>query len=84
MKRNMTTRLARRRRKIDPMAEFDRLPAPARHWAHHAVLPWSAASIARIWARTVRKTGSEQAALARLDAIETATLLREPASRASV
>ncbi|MBD3788510.1 MAG: hypothetical protein IE922_16410 [Sphingomonadales bacterium] len=76
MRRNLTTGLKRRLR-TDPMGDFDRLPAPARAWAHRAVLPWSAASIARIWARALSETGSEAAALARLCAAEAGTLARE-------
>ncbi|WP_256359752.1 DUF6525 family protein [Rhodovulum sp. BSW8] len=67
----------RRRRRPCPMAAHDRLPAPARAWVARAVLPWSAASVARIWARALAETGSEAEALARLDAAERATLDRE-------
>ena len=77
MRRNLTTSL-RRRLRADPMAAFDRLPAPARAWAHQAVLPWSAASVARIWARALAETGSPQAALDRLHLAEARTLAREP------
>lgn len=57
MRRNLTTSL-RRRLRADPMAAFDRLPAPARAWAQQAVLPWSAASVARIWARALAREPS--------------------------
>ncbi|PTW50601.1 hypothetical protein C8N38_104237 [Rhodovulum kholense] len=63
------------------MAAHDRLPAPARAWAARAVLPWSAASVARIWVRALAETGSEAGALARLDAAERATLDREAGAR---
>lgn len=76
MRRNLTTGL-RQRRRPDPMGDFDRLAPAARAWAHRAVLPWSAASIARIWARALRETGDEAAALARLCAAEAGTLSRE-------
>ncbi|MFD2175815.1 DUF6525 family protein [Rhodobacter lacus] len=59
------------------MAAHDRLPAPARAWVAQAVLPWSAASVARIWARAMAETGCERAALARLVAAEARTLARE-------
>jgi len=38
MRRNLTTSL-RKRRRIDPMGDFDRLAPAARAWAHRAVLP---------------------------------------------
>nr|WP_319247023.1 DUF6525 family protein [uncultured Celeribacter sp.] len=78
--RNLTSRLARRRAR-NPMADHDRLPRAARHWVSQAALPWSAASVARIWTRAMRETGSEQVALARLQAAEQATLCREAAER---
>ncbi|SIS70935.1 DUF6525 family protein [Phaeovulum vinaykumarii] len=76
MRRNLSTRLRARRRE-NPMAAHDRLPAPARAWVAQAVLPWSAASVARIWARALAETGCEEAALARLAAAEARTLARE-------
>lgn len=76
MRRNLATGL-RLRRRADPMAEYDRLPAPARAWVAQAVLPWSAASIARIWQRALRETGSASAALDRLSRAERRTLARE-------
>ncbi|MDF2141327.1 DUF6525 family protein [Paenirhodobacter sp. CAU 1674] len=78
MRRNLATRLPTRTRAA-PMAAFDRLPAPARAWVAQAVLPWSAASVGRIWTRALRETGSEAAAVARLAAAEAATLARERA-----
>lgn len=80
MRRNLTTGL-KRRPHPDPMGAFDRLAPAARAWAHRAVLPWSAASIARIWARALRETGDETAALARLCAAEAGTLARERGAR---
>lgn len=76
MKRNLGSSL-RRRWRADPMAAHDRLPEPARNWCARAVLPWSAASVGRIWTRAMAETGSEAAALARLDALQNATLARE-------
>lgn len=78
MRRNLRAAL-RTRRRAAPMADFDRLPAPARAWVAQAVLPWSAASVARIWARALRETGSEAGALARLTEAEGRTLAREGA-----
>ncbi len=76
MRRNLGTRLRACLRET-PMAAHDRLPAPARRWGAQAVLPWSAASVARIWARAMAQTGSEEAALARLAQAEARTLARE-------
>ncbi|PTV93357.1 hypothetical protein C8J27_11814 [Rhodobacter aestuarii] len=78
MKRNLSTCLPARRRE-NPMAAHDRLPAPARAWVAQAVLPWSAASVARIWAKAMAETGCERSALARLMAAEAKTLAREAA-----
>ena len=76
MRRNLATTLQRRVR-ADPMAAFDRLPPPARAFVNQAVLPWSAASVARLWTRALAETGCPQAALDRLRAAEARTLARE-------
>ncbi|WP_164882381.1 DUF6525 family protein [Paenirhodobacter populi] len=76
LKRNLASSL-RKRWRGDPMAAHDRLPEPARNWCARAVLPWSAASVGRIWARAMAETGSEEAALARLDAVQDAMLARD-------
>lgn len=62
---------------VDPMRAHDALPAPLRHWATQAALPWSARSLRRAWTRALHATGCPQAALQRLSAAETATLARE-------
>jgi len=72
--RNLRTALPTRRA---AMSDFDRLPAPLRSWLRHAVLPWSARSARRIWSRALAETGSEAAALARLDLAEARTLSRD-------
>jgi hypothetical protein len=59
------------------MAAHDRLPSPARAWVAQAVLPWSAASVARIWRKALAETGCEDEALNRLSAAERATLAKE-------
>jgi hypothetical protein len=76
MSRNLVTGLRRRRRE-NPMAAHDRLPAPARAWVTRAVLPWSAASVARVWSRALRETGCETMALERLSAIEARMIARD-------
>ncbi|MBL4916592.1 DUF6525 family protein [Szabonella alba] len=64
-------------RSTDPMRAHDRLPAPLRHWAIQAALPWSATSLLRIWRRALAETGCEAAALNRLRAAEAARLARD-------
>lgn len=76
MRQNLVTRL-RRRGRANPMAAHDRLPPRARVWVTQAALPWSAASVSRIWARALRETGSEEAAIARLDLAEARMLARD-------
>lgn len=75
---NCRTALARRRRRADPMAEFDRLPPAARRWLSQAVLPWSARSVRRLWRKAMEESqGDERAALASLTRAEAARLTRE-------
>ncbi|QYK42439.1 MAG: hypothetical protein KF887_04760 [Paracoccaceae bacterium] len=76
MPRNLTSPRARWR-SADPMAAHDRLPPALRRWAAQAALPWSAASLLRLWRRAIAETGSEAEALRRLSRAETATLARE-------
>lgn len=65
------TRLRRRRRDGDAMAEFDRLPPPLRAWLAAAALPWSPRSAARAFARASARHGSDTAAvLAELGRLE--------------
>ena len=66
-------------RHVDPMRAHDRLPAPLRQWATEAALPWSAASLLRLWHRALAETGCEGAALARLRAAEAARLAHDAA-----
>jgi hypothetical protein len=68
--------LPTRTRREDPMAAYDRLPAPLRAWLREATLPWSAQSCRRIWQAATREGLSPEAALARLDAAERKTLER--------
>lgn len=66
-------------RAIDPMAAYDRLPPDLRTWLAEAALPWSAASVLRLWQRALRETGCAQAARERLARAEQKTLAREAA-----
>ncbi|ULB11721.1 DUF6525 family protein [Cereibacter azotoformans] len=76
MRRNLRTALRLRGRE-NAMLAHDRLPPAARIWVTQAVLPWSAASVRRIWTRALAGSGGEAAALAALAAAEAATLARE-------
>lgn len=77
--RNLATSLPRRRRS-DPMAAFDALPEAPRRWLAAACLPWSAASVRRLWTEALRRSGGDpEAALARLSHIEARRLARDTA-----
>ncbi|SEP08188.1 hypothetical protein SAMN04490248_12344 [Salinihabitans flavidus] len=79
------TRLRLRRRKSDPMRDFDALPPHLRCWLAQAARPWSPASCLAIWRRCARGGCDVTEALARLDQIEAAMLARDapPAAMAS-
>lgn len=76
MSRNTATSL-RRRRRSDPMREFDSLPQPLRNWMHQAALAWSPASCRRIWQKAQAEGEAPDAILARLDRAERITLARD-------
>jgi hypothetical protein len=79
MARNLSTSLARRRR-AQPMQAYDRLPDELRHWLHRAALPWSAASVLRLWRRALAEAkGDRSLAQARLDRAEARLLARDAA-----
>ncbi len=78
MSRNLgETGLRRKRRTGDPMRSYDALPAPLRQWLSQAILPWSPASVRRVWARALARGLSADDALALLGQAETNTLARE-------
>jgi Family of unknown function (DUF6525) len=76
MNRNLASPRARWR-KTNPMAAYDRLPPDLRSWLAEAALPWSAASVLRLWQRALRETGCPQAAKARLARAEAKTLAKD-------
>ncbi|MBY5989903.1 DUF6525 family protein [Roseovarius atlanticus] len=76
MSRNVATGL-RRRRRSDPMRDFDALPQPLRNWMHQAALAWSPASCRRIWQKARAEGEAPDAILARLDRAERITLARD-------
>lgn len=74
--------LRRKRRKGDPMEAFDGLPAPVRQWIAQAALPWSPASVRRIWSKSRAKGLSDDEALLKLTQAEARTLARDRQSTA--
>jgi len=69
--------LRRTRRAGDPMAAFDGLPAPLRQWVSQAALPWSPASVRRIWTKSRAKGLSPEEALLSLSRAEAKALVRD-------
>ncbi len=83
MSRNLgESSLRRRRRAGDPMAAFDGLPPPLRQWLSEAALPWSPASVRRIWSKSRAKGMSPEEALLSLSQAEARTLARDRQSTA--
>lgn len=76
---NLVTSLRRRARATPPMAAHDRLPPEVRLWVAQAALPWSAASVARLWQKALREAESPESALARLTRAEARMLARDAA-----
>lgn len=82
MNRNLgATTLRRKRRADDPMRSYDALPAPLRRWLSQAALPWSPASVRRVWARARAAGLDPQGALQALARAEERTLARDRYSR---
>ena len=69
--------LRRKRRSGNPMETFDGLPAPVRQWVTQAALPWSPASVRRIWSKSRAKGLSDDEALQTLAQAEARTLARD-------
>jgi hypothetical protein len=69
--------LCRRRRVGNPMHEFDQLPKPLRKWLSKAILPWSPASVRRVWYNSINKSLSFQEVLGVLDKTKECTIKKE-------
>lgn len=69
--------MRRKRRVGDPMAAFDGLPAPLRHWLSQAALPWSPASARRIWVKCRKKGLNSDETLDVLARAEARSLARD-------
>lgn len=84
MKRNLGQCSLRRKRRVrNPMEAFDGLPQPVRQWVAQAALPWSPASVRRIWSRSRAKGLSDDEALELLAQAEARTLARDTQSTVS-
>ena len=82
MSRNLgESGLRRKRRTGDPMAAYDRLPPPLRQWLSQAALPWSPASVRRIWSKSRARGLSPEEALRALSNAEAKTLQRDSVSK---
>ncbi|MDP3193974.1 DUF6525 family protein [Tabrizicola sp.] len=66
-------------RATDPMSAYDRLPPDLRAWLAEAALPWSAASVLRLWQKALTESGCTRVARDRLARAEQKTLAREAA-----
>ncbi|MGB0607603.1 MAG: DUF6525 family protein [Paracoccaceae bacterium] len=85
MSRNLgQSSLRRRRRADDPMAAFDSLPAPLRQWLSEAALPWSPASVRRIWSKSLARGLTPEDTLLSLSQAEARTLARDRQSTAYI
>jgi hypothetical protein len=71
------TSLRPRRRELDPMRVYDRLPPELRAWMAEAALPWSPKSCLRLWRKALSEEGCPARARARLDRAEAALLARD-------
>lgn len=78
MSRNLgQSSLQRKRRSVDPMRAYDGLPTPLRRWLSEAALPWSPASVRRIWSKSLAKGLSPEDAILNLSRAEARTLARD-------
>ena len=75
-RRNLRTRLKRRKRTGCAMQAYDALPRDLRSWLSTACLPWSPNSALKIWKRAGGNSNPDQA-LSQLQAIEQAMLQRD-------
>ena len=71
------TSLRRTRRTGDPMKTFDALPSPLRKCLAEAALPWSPASVRRIWSRSLAEGKRPEEVLHTLSELELRNLARD-------
>lgn len=73
------TTLKSRKRAINPMADYDRLPPDLRKWVAGAMLPWRAGPVVRAYERAMAAKGDPELALRELDRIQTSLVARDAA-----
>ncbi len=82
MTRNLgETSLRRKRRPGNPMQAYDALPEQLRRWLSEAALPWSPASVRRIWARSLAEGKTPDEVLRALTELEGRNLARDRIAR---
>lgn len=64
------TSLRLKRRREDPMREFDRLPAELRAWLSAAALPWRPRSVRRAFDKAYARTQDTARAIKELDQLQ--------------
>ncbi len=74
------TSLKLKRRKEDPMRDFDRLPPELRAWVAAAALPWRPRSVRRAFDKALAETGDRVVALSRLNALQGRLVARDAAA----
>ena len=78
MRRNLgQTNLRKRRRQVDPMREFDRLPPQLRTWLAQAALPWRPKSVQRAYQKALARTGDHGSAIAELERLQVQQLEKD-------
>ena len=78
MRRNLgQTNLRKRRRQVDPMREFDRLPPQLRTWLAQAALPWRPKSVQRAYQKALARTGDHGSAIAELERLQVRQLEKD-------
>lgn len=61
------------------MRDFDGLPQELRVWVAQAMLPWSAASVRKAYAKAVARTGDKTLALKELDMLQRSLVAKDAA-----
>lgn len=69
--------LKTRRRRTNPMQDYDRLPADLRRWLATAILPWRAQSVRRAYDKALARTGDPDLALRELDAMQARLIAKD-------
>ena len=71
------TKLKKRRRRENPMQEYDRLPPLLRSWVSQAAMPWRPRSVRRAYDKALAETGDAARALQELNRLEALQLSKE-------